>query len=1123
MSSEVKSPLKPTKPLPKRNPGPFSWVKPAFRSKRTIKTWIRCCVAFAATMVLMVATKTSNTMGQAAFFSVIIAVMIPPSLALSLFLLVAVTLLLGMLVGWAWGSAAMASALSVRSSALLAQQEQKLQSLLDPNLPANLQIQGAIFHGFFLDPRSSAVYGAFLFVGSFAMGAVRTYLPNLVLFSIFGTIVLDVICTTGPYLPTSDYMLSKLFIIPTCFYIAVAIGSLVLIFPQSLNHVWLTSLEENFWTPILDLLRLQSEALASAPSVHEAWAEKTTRGNELRSNLVNALDAIAHQIKLIHIDTSIGRLGPTDLKRINAELKSIMFRAAGLYSFQTFVNDTNMAEDKDLDEVEQRHRPGTETPGKANRYQALIRKIKEREMRHGHDLDSLVPILASSSANLRASTESALVCVIDWFQECNSRRFAGLFKRTDKAQLKERQENLVGQLRQLEDALEEFRAVERVKLIKPYERFFDPETRKLLKTSDMFASRSLYICFVLIDTLDAFAERIAKLLKIVIDIDAQRPNVKLWFPGRIATVKDDITGDEFKDSAAPLEMGSTNDPAAFDSSRDDAESTLGGDKDQDEEEQLTEPPSMYSSLLGFHSHFMIEKRNPDAFPPTTAFGRVFLKLAAVFRFFKSPQGIFCLRMGVVSVALWIPSVCHSTAWFYYDNKGVWALIMAQTGLAIYAGDQIANFVVRLAGTLIGLVIGMGVWYIAAGLGHGNPYGLTVATTVFLAPFLFARIAGPPRQLPLWIMTAVTIVFVIGYSWINANMFVIANTGVGVNIGWKRALLVIIGFTAAFIVMLFPNPISSRVLVRKTLAAIVGEAGNIFTGEIEAFLAEEARARRGDFEKTPLASSAEDDEKMSPKERRMRKIAKRIISVSTRLRFISPSLTTAKFEPQLSGTWPHTEYQELFILQQRMTAALGLLVTSFAKLDPKWCSALVHRTPYLNPNFLSDVFVTLTTLSNALMEGHSLPAYLPKLRDRLVYHEYHSGGRSLNPSLLKTFAPRYGGHEKQRNLHTDSSSEEEKVVKRGEDEDKEITAAAGPVNVDGSSMGFEDDQLTLDLLLDEQLPAHSTAVVALSSIISRIDEMIDIVRKLCGEATFRGYESLQRDYLDREERAVGSRF
>ncbi|KDR68787.1 hypothetical protein GALMADRAFT_78068 [Galerina marginata CBS 339.88] len=1091
MSSEdVKE--EPTKtPKTPEKPG---WLKSALQSRRTIKTWLRCCIALAATLVLMVDRRTSNTMGQAAFFVVIVSVMLPPTFALSVFLLASTTLLIGMLLGWAWGNAAMASALSVRSASLLAQQQQKLQS-------------SSFFIHWNHAIRSSAVYGAFLFIGTFALGALRAHFPNLMLLSIFGTIVLDVMCTTGPLLPKAQYTLAKLFLIPTSFYIAVAIASLVLIFPESLSHVWLTSLLDTFWTPTLDLLRLQSEVLATTPSDHETWAEITARGNELRTNIVNNTEALSSQIKLIDLDTSTGRLGPADLKKINAQLRFIMFRAAGLQAFQTFVNDTNVADQKEVKEVEERLNRGDQTPRSVNRYQALQRKIKEREIQHGHDLDSLVPILAAASADLRGSSESAVLAMVDWLQDANSNRWAALFSRSNPATTDERHAKLVDASRKLEATLDEFKNVERIKLIKPFEKFFDPKTRKLLMHCDLFTSRSLYICFVFIDTLDAFAESIAKLLKTIIEIDSQRSKAKIWFPGRIVRATQNITNGEFKGTEGPLSMGTAENPMSFDepSTRRSSSSTLDEDDDDDDqsegldgidEEQSADPPSKFVSSS---SHFL---RNPDAFPPTTAFGRFIIKLAAVLRFFKSPEGIFALRMGIVSVALWVPAVCRTTAWFYYDNKGLWALITAQTGLGVYAGDQIAGFIIRLAGTLLGLLVGMAVWYIGAGLGHGNPYGVVVAATVILAPCIFLRISGPPAQVGLWTMMSVSVVFVTGYSWINANQVVLTNTGVGVALGWKRILLVIMGFTAAFIVMLFPHPRSSRVLIRKTLAAIIGEEGNIFGGEVEAFLAEEERARNGIYEKVQfLGKDGKDDQKMSPKERRVRKIAKRVIAVSTRLRFIYPSLTTAKFEPQLSGTWPLAQYQELFMLQSRVLGSLALLTTSFAKLDTKWCSALV-RTPFMNPNFLSDVFTTITVLSNSLMNGHALPAYLPKLRDRIVYHEVHSRN-----------GKRWKG------VETDSASEV--GLKAGaEAVDEEIVMAAGPANVDGSSIGIELDDLTLDVLLNEQLPAHSTAVVALSSLISRVDEMIDIIQTLCGQATFRGYDALQRDYLDREEKAAG---
>ena len=65
--------------------------------------------------------------------------------------------------------------------------------------------------------------------------------------------------------------------------------------------------------------------------------------------------------------------------------------------------------------------------------------------------------------------------------------------RTPKEQITDRQRKLKQELRKIEDALENFRMVERVKLIKPYEKFFDTKTKKLLKSDDIFTSRFAHI------------------------------------------------------------------------------------------------------------------------------------------------------------------------------------------------------------------------------------------------------------------------------------------------------------------------------------------------------------------------------------------------------------------------------------------------------------------------------------------------------------------------------------------------------------------------------------------------------------------------------------------------------
>lgn len=101
-----------------------------------------------------------------------------------------------------------------------------------------------------------------------------------------------------------------------------------------------------------------------------------------------------------------------------------------------------------------------------------------------------------------------------------------------------------------------------------------------------------------------------------------------------------------------------------------------------------------------------------------------------------------------------------------------------------------------------------------------------------------------------------------------------------------------------------------------------------------------------------------------------------------------------------------------------------------------------------------------------MDGRPLPAFLPKLRDRLVYHEYHTA-KTMKPSFVQACFPRSFAEkeEKEKSVHTDSSSElMGKGEKPGYESEEEIGDVAGPVHVDGSSVGIELDELTLDMLL-----------------------------------------------------------
>ena len=81
-------------------------------------------------------------------------------------------------------------------------------------------------------------------------------------------------------------------------------------------------------------------------------------------------------------------------------------------------------------------------------------------------------------------------------------------------------------------------------------------------------------------------------------------------------------------------------------------------------------------------------------------------------------------------------------------------------------------------------------------------------------------------------------------------------------------------------MLFPNPISSRVLVRKTLAATLTEGGDIFATEVEAFLAEEALTRFRKDEGTEGKESHDSSLlKDASKDDRVKRMGKRVIVIA----------------------------------------------------------------------------------------------------------------------------------------------------------------------------------------------------------------------------------------------------
>lgn len=233
--------------------------------------FFRVMIVFLANFVLMLEPASEQVLGQASFFGMIVrfvrsrsarradllhftqvSIMLAPTFPVQVFLFVSAMLVLGMCLGWAWGCAAMAAGLKARNQVVLASAVQRaqtryrrLRSLLTASLALTLltssvasatnpdvAYRSTIFHGNFLDARSTVVFGVFLAVGTFVFGLIRATTPKLMLLAIFGTIVVDVMvrrsyvsratvplaepsplqCSYGPLFPVNQYTLATTFL-----------------------------------------------------------------------------------------------------------------------------------------------------------------------------------------------------------------------------------------------------------------------------------------------------------------------------------------------------------------------------------------------------------------------------------------------------------------------------------------------------------------------------------------------------------------------------------------------------------------------------------------------------------------------------------------------------------------------------------------------------------------------------------------------------------------------------------------------------------------------------------------------------------------------------------------------
>ncbi|PPR08040.1 hypothetical protein CVT24_010839 [Panaeolus cyanescens] len=785
-------------------------------SRQVQKLCIRAVVVFIAMMVLTLDDRTANVLGPANIFALALAVVIPPFLPASLYVMITSAFIILLLSCWACANLIIAVANAARSPKLLVQELSSAESSFVPGLPIEAQNAQLIFSGHYLDPRSSVVTGVLLFVFTWAYGLLLAHVQALIVIIFFALTLLSSVTIINPLVPQAVYTSSLTFLISSACYLALCLGSYVLVFPRSFNASWLVGIRREVLGPAIRLLdpptdnQPDSEQLA-AHSPHPRTSDVSA--SKLKASLSN----VESMKFTFNTEFSIHRLAPAEHVELLGLFGKLVGRLGELEVGQMSVNALQSGVPSDANE--HTHEVEKEHPPLPNAIRAIIK----------------------ASDTLCIALQIALMDIDEWVKECNMDSWGDVFralvmnirciplankyrvaaaKKADyrRVRLEISRSNLraaMGKFRK-----EDIKAI--LSTLRNQAQAVEGETHQQTRLQE----RETLVLMTHLNALNQLGKTIVEFLAFLIQIEVREPHPTVRFPPALLNLfRPKTANDEGRPrqdvESQPDSPTSTREKGKYKRTSG-VESPIASSVDHSEGVHVAFSSTITSDEgLGMNTSPSPvpsqEKSNIQPSPglplsPKKARVQV-QKRNRFWVWITSNEMIFALRMAVVTIALWIPVVCQSTTHLFVANFGIFAMVLGQSYVSVYAGQQIFMFLLRFLGTFIGVLLTAAGWYIsAAGDSRGNGYALVVITTILVFPSIFVMTSGSGKiTMVFWVTMTATVATMTALIWADVR-----RAPGGTDLArlvfddlWKRLVLDLIGAAGAFVVMFIPKPITMR--------------------------------------------------------------------------------------------------------------------------------------------------------------------------------------------------------------------------------------------------------------------------------------------------------------------------
>ncbi|TQV99644.1 hypothetical protein V2A60_005100 [Cordyceps javanica] len=912
----------PAPPLPQTRSLP-QWLD--HFNRRDLTTTLRCTIAVWVASLLMIINPSLARFGQSTFLASIVIYIIPPAGNLIVAVVGYLSLLLGMCLAWAWGLATMRAAQAVRSPAELNARLQAFQQQVGATAQATgnnntAAIATVLVHdGFMLDTRVTVVY--------FVMGCVFVYFVSrlryafnlTVLTQLFGIIATDIFLVIGPTLTRWTPRLPEVVVLPAACGCAIGIACALFIFPQSTSQVAVGQIEDL-------LIMLNHPIQTGRQFVAGSLDFDINMLQRTRRRAITLYAQLQPNMAFLPMDVSRGQWSADDVKSVYTKFQDVLATTFALLDFQV----ARVTSRDKIDKLREMLNPPQTAPSDDQ-------ETKPRDPRRGKILqnpdlinaliapgtvvgsDDMRDALHVSSEAVLDATADAISHVVEALNLVNMNRW--FVSKTARARLPQAAIAIRQIGARLAQAREACIADTTKAAIDIHGNLFDDDG--LLKTEMKDESNriaGLVIAFVIEEHIIATAAAYEKLTAEVAHLLETRTTNQFWGPLRRR-----LTSNASEEADAPALSGQTV-------------------TDPDRIQRQTREAERRIKVVSKGQGIPKKRGNPIA-----------RTIAAISSWLTAPGSLYALRVVAVTVATGIPAVIPHTAGFYYREKGIWTLVTAQTCILMYMSDFTFSIITRAVATIFGGLTGLVIWYISAGTGAGNPYGLAAALPFGIVLFVWARLWLPQAYLQGTGLGASTFAMIIGYSWDMHHLGIYGLPGLGYQTFWRRLVTVLIGFAAALIVQMLPKPPSGTHHVAKTLANTLHKLSDHYALLISHWGSGSAVGDDFSGVRNVITSTA--------------------LGVGQSLSALNDPIAMLKFETTMSP-FDKTSLRRAQEILMHMNQSLTKVMLAATTLPIEYQQRLIKTSGIADETSISNIMSVLVLAKQSLRSGGPLPERLP---------------------------------------------------------------------------------------------------------------------------------------------------